>query len=822
MEFVKKHDKTAIIYDDINVSYEKLIRFSKYYSTLLKLKKEEKVMIFSPNRPELVYSFLGTWEQGGTCVNIDYSNNVEELLYVLKDSKPEYIFTVRESEEKLEEAIKLYGGNIKVFYYDDIIVPEDFVVEDERINSPNPENIALMLYTSGTTGDPKGVMISFDNIMSQVEALSKFEVFKKEDVFLALLPLHHIFPLLGSAIVPLYFGSTIVFLKEMSSDKILEALKKYKITMLLGVPRLYEVFHRGIMSKIEASKIAKFIFNIAKKIENQSFRKKLFKKVQEGFGGNIRFLVSGGAKLDLEISKNFRTLGFDLLEGYGLTETSPMISFTRPNHIRPGSCGFLLEDIDVKLSDENELLVKGRNVFKGYLNKEEKYKQEFTEDGYFMTGDLAELDDEGYLYITGRKKEMIVLSNGKNINPSSIENEILNLADDLIEELAVVDHDNMLKTIIYPNFKKLEELKVSNIFETIKWNIIDKYNSNAPKYKKILNIKIVREELPKTKLGKLRRFKLKEFFNSNEEIKRDIKEPSTESYAILKKYLEDTTKKRIYPDNHIELDLALDSLDLVELQAFLDSSFGIKLNEQEFSNNATVEKLADFLENNSKSMSFKELNWSEILKEEEFFNLPKSSIGASIIRWILMPIFKIYFRLFPQNISEIPKGPVIFAGNHQSFLDGLMLMTGLPHNKLKATYYMAKVKHFKNNIMKKIANNSNIILVDINENLVTTLKESAHILRTGKNLVIFPEGIRSRDGNLSEFKKSFAILSKELNVPIVPFGISGSYEAMPINSKLPRPRKLKLKFFKAIYPENKSVEEIIEETKEAISKWLKD
>lgn len=822
MEFVKKHDKTAIIYDDNKISYGEMIRVSKYYSTLLNLKKEEKVMIFSPNRPELVYSFLGTWEKGGTCVNIDYSNNVEELVYVLKDSKPEYIFTVRESEEKLTEAMKLYGENAQIFYYDDIVVPEDFSAGEESINSPNPENIALMLYTSGTTGDPKGVMISFDNIMAQVEALSKFEVFKKEDIFLALLPLHHIFPLLGTAIVPLNFGSTIVFLKEMSSDKILEALKKYKITMLLGVPRLYEVFHRGIMGKIEASKVAKAIFNLAKKVESQSFRKKLFKKVQEGFGGNIRFLVSGGAKLDEQISKDFRTLGFDLLEGYGLTETSPMVSFTRPNHIKPGSCGFILEDVDVKLSEENELFVKGRNVFKGYLNKEEKYKEEFTEDGYFKTGDLAEIDENGFLYITGRKKEMIVLSNGKNINPSSIESEILNLADGLIEELAVVDHDNMLKTIIYPNFKRLEELKVSNILETMKWNIIDKYNSTAPKYKKILNIKIVKEELPKTKLGKLRRFKLKELFNSNEEIKRDIKEPTTESYAILKKYLEDTTKKRIYPDNHIELDLALDSLDLVELQAFLESSFGVKLSEHEFSNNGTVEKLAAFLESNSKSMSFKELNWSEILKEEEFFNLPKSSVGATIIRWLLMPIFKIYFRLFPTDLTNIPKGPVIFAGNHQSFLDGLMLMTGLPHGKLKATYYMAKVKHFKNNIMKNIANNSNIILVDINENLSTTLKESAHILRNGKNLVIFPEGIRTRDGRLSEFKKSFAILSKELNVPVIPFGISGSYEAMPINSKLPRPKKLKLKFFEAVYPENKSVEEIIEVTKEAIAKWLED
>lgn len=820
MEFVKTHDKVAIIYENEEISYKELIRRSKYYSTLLDLNESEKAMIFSPNRPELIYAFLGTWEAGGTCINIDYSNNVDELLYVVKDSKPKYIFTERESIEKVEEVLKLYGENIKVMVFEDIKIPDDYMAEEETIHSPNPDNLAIILYTSGTTGDPKGVMLSFENILSQVEALAKFKVYEKDDVFLALLPLHHIFPLLGSAIVPLYFGSTLVFLKELSSDKIIEALKKYKITMLIGVPRLYQVFHRGIMGKIKASKLASKVYKLAQGIESKKIRRKLFKKVQEGFGGHIKYFISGGAKLDLEIANDFKTLGFDVLEGYGLTETSPMISFTRPGHIKPGSCGFTLEDIDVKISEEGELLVKGRNVFKGYLNKEDKTREVFTPDGYFMTGDLASIDEEGFLHITGRKKEMIVLANGKNINPASIEKEIMDIADGLIEELAVVEHDSMLKTIIYPNFKKIEELKVSNILETIKWNVIDKYNNTAPKYKKILNIKIVKEELPKTKLGKLRRFKLKDLFTSNEDIRKDIKEPNMESYKVLKDYLFDISKKNIYPDSHIELDLALDSLDLVELQAFIESSFGIKLTEDQFSNNPTVEKLSTYLEENSKDINVKELNWSAILSEDRNFNLPKNSWGASLVRYLSKPIFKLYFRLFAKNKGNIPAGPVIFAGNHQSFLDGLMLMSELPHNKLKETYYLAKIKHFKSNFMKNLANNSNIIVIDINDNLTTTLKESAAVLRSGKSLVIFPEGVRTRNGSLSDFKKSFAILSKELEVPVVPFVIKGSYEAMPINSKFPRPKKLELEFCEAIEPKDRSVDEILELTKESIEKNL--
>lgn len=819
MEFVKNRNKTAIIYDNLKIGYEDLIKNSRYYSTLLKIEKEDKVMIFSPNRPELVYAFLGTWEAGGTCVNVDYSNNSEELVYVLKDSEPKYIFTTKESEDKVKESIEKYGSNIDIIYFEDVSIPKE-LPEATSIHSPNKDSIALILYTSGTTGDPKGVMLSFDNILSQVEALAKFNVYEEEDRFLALLPLHHIFPLLGSAIVPLYFGATIVFLKHLASDKIIEALKKYRITTLLGVPRLYEVFHKGIMNKINGSKLATKIFNLAEKINNQKIRRKLFKKVQEGFGGHIKYFISGGAKLDVEIAKDFRTLGFDVLEGYGLTETSPMITFTRPKHILPGSCGFMIDDIDVKFSDEGELLVKGRNVFKGYLNKEEKTKEAFTPEGYFMTGDLAHMDEKGFLHITGRKKEMIVLSNGKNINPASIEKEILELADGLIEELAVVEHDNMLKTIIYPNFKKIEELKVSNILETIKWNIVDKYNSSAPKYKKILNIKIVKEELPKTKLGKLRRFKLKELFNTNENIRKNIPEPNTESYRVLKKYLSDFSKKTIYPDSHIELDLAFDSLDLVELHAFIESSFGIRVKEEEFSINATVEKLAAFLEKNASTINISGMNWGEILKDDRSFTLPKSYKVMTRFKFLTLPVFRLYFRLFGENLAKIPKGPVIFAGNHQSFLDGPMLVSCLPYSKLRETYYLAKIKHFKSNFMKNLADNANIIVVDINENLTTTLKESAYVLRQGKSMVIFPEGIRSRDGKLTDFKKSFAILSKELNIPVVPFGINGAYEAMPINKKLPRPKKLKLNFFDPIYPEGRSIDEIVALTKNTIENWL--
>jgi Long-chain acyl-CoA synthetases (AMP-forming) len=498
-------------------------------------------------------------------------------------------------------------------------------------------------------------MLSLGNIHAMAVALGEYKVFEKEDRFLAVLPLHHIFPLLGSVIVPLYFGSTIIFLKELSSDKILEAFKKYKITVLIGVPRLYELFHRGIMNKIKASKVANLIFSIAKHINSQNLKKKIFRKVQDEFGGHVKYFVTGGAKLDLEIGQDLGTLGFSVIEGYGLTETSPIISFTRPKQIKHGSCGHIIPMSTVKFTEDGELLVKGENVFQGYYNKPEQTAEAFTEDGYFKTGDIGSIDSEGFLTITGRTKEMIVLSNGKNINPMDIETELMKLSNGVIEEVAVLEHDNILKAIILPNFKKIAEMKIQNINETIKWSIIDTYNAHAPKYKKILSLKLVKEELPKTRLGKLRRFKLKEIINDENIERKNVVEPNFEEYRILKRYLHEATNKNIYPDNHIELDLGFDSLEMVELDAFITQNFGIVVDEAIFSNNATVEKLSLYIKENAKKKEELQLDWQEALSGDEEYKLPTSAAGIYIGKIFVKLFFKSYIRVKKEGKYFSPK-----------------------------------------------------------------------------------------------------------------------------------------------------------------------
>ncbi|MGL5671421.1 MAG: 1-acyl-sn-glycerol-3-phosphate acyltransferase, partial [Cetobacterium sp.] len=549
---------------------------------------------------------------------------------------------------------------------------------------------------------------------------------------------------------------------------------------------------------------------------------------------NIKFLVSGGAKLDKEICEDFNTFGFKMLEGYGLTETSPIISFNRMDNIIPGTVGVPLPGVKVKLEEDGEIVVKGRNVMKGYYNKPEATAEAIDSEGWFHTGDLGQFDGD-HLKIIGRKKEMIVLSNGKNINPSDIEAEIMKETK-LIQEVAVTEDEKHLIAIVYPDFKVLEEKKIANAKEAIKWEVIDKYNVTAPKYKKILDIVIVKEELPKTKLGKLRRFMLKDLLKGSNLIKgtpdeivpekegekrgSTSKEINTQEFKAISKFIGTLHDEiEIIPESHLEIDLGLDSLDIVEIITFIQNTFGVDISEEDFSRIKTVEALCQYVREKGGNFEEKEINWKKIFEEPVDLKMPSSKYVIPITT-ILKPLFTWYIKL-EKNINKLEKiSPVIYIGNHQSMLDAFAFGQALPKDILKNTYFLAINIHFEGKIKKYLAENGNVILIDVNKNLKETLKIAAKVLKEGKNLVIFPEGARTRDGELQDFKKTFAMLSKELDIPVVPFAINGAYDLMPYGKGVPSSGKMSITILDKILPENKSVEEIVKVTRDSIEKSI--
>lgn len=823
IKFVTDFNKEAVFYKNKEYTYKDLIREAKYISKVLGIEKGEKVVNFMENRPEFICSFFGIWNSKGVPINIDAGYTAEELEYILTDADPKVIMTSNKNLKVAEEAIKLSGKNIRIINCDEIKSPEDFEVDEYVIYSPEPEDIGVLLYTSGTTGKPKGVVLTFDNLMSNVDAIIEIKMATPKDRLLALLPYHHVLPLSINLLMAIHIGTLVVLIDELSASAILGALQKYKITIVVGVPRLWEMIHKGLMEKIKSSKIANLLFELCKKVKSVTLSKIVFKKVHQAFGGNIRYLVSGGAKLDPNIMDDFKVLGIKVLEGYGLTETSPIIAFTRPDDVCIGTVGKTIPGVEVKIAEDGELLVKGRNVLKEYYNKPEATKEAKDENGWFHTGDLGKIEN-GYITIIGRKKEMIVLSNGKNINPIDIENEIAK-GSDLIKEIAVMEHNNHLLALVYPDFKLIKERSITNITETLKWDIIDSYNINAPAYRKILEIKIVKDEFPKTKLGKLRRFMLKDILknledggeNAHKERPEDP-ESKTREFQTLAQYIKEEKGENIYPDSHIEIDLGLDSLDIIQLNSFIEKTFGFKIKEEETVDLKVIKDICEYIRKNSKEYHLEKINWSEILKESIDYPLPSSNM-IWLTKIFFAPILKFYLGLKIKGVEKLSKEPRIIICNHESFIDAFAVQRLFKGDMLKNTYYFAIKKHFDKVGLRFMANHGNIILMDINENLKESLQISAEVLKEGKNLVIFPEGARTRDGKLQDFKKFFGILSKELNIPVTVLGIDGAYESMPFGSIFPRPAKIKLEVLGEVNPSGLSVEEIVNNSKEIIRVW---
>ncbi|WP_293961912.1 AMP-binding protein, partial [uncultured Fusobacterium sp.] len=571
MRLLYDRNKAAIIYKDREYSYKELLIGIKYYSTLLNIKKDSKVVVYVENRPEIIQSFFSIWEKQGIAIVLDAGYTPEQLLYVFNDAEPEYIYVTNKNYKNAVAAKEMYGKPLEIINIDNIVVPKEFQPDNYELNVDNIEDTAVILYTSGTTGNPKGVMLSYKNLLSNVNAIKAINLVDETDRVLAILPYHHVFSLNINLLMTMYFGTLVVILDELSSEALRHALREYKISVIIGVPRVWEMLHKAIMNKINSSWITKKIFKICQSINSKALSRFVFKKVYNELGGSLRVMASGGAKLDPEVSRDYLTLGLPMIEGYGLTETSPIIAFNKPTNVKAGTVGEIIPDVEVKIAEDGEILVKGANVMKGYYNNPTATKEVIDENGFFHTGDLGKFDG-GHLVIVGRKKEMIVLSNGKNINPADIENEIMK-GTDLIKEIAVMEYNNHLMAVVYPDFDLIKHRNITNIKESLKWEIIDKYNVTAPKYRKILEVKIVKNELPKTKLGKVRRFMLNDFLKGevveegaegtvvNQQSKKEIEVPEElkEIYTTLKENIEKNYDAQVTPDAHLELDLGLDS-----------------------------------------------------------------------------------------------------------------------------------------------------------------------------------------------------------------------------------------------------------------------
>ena len=823
--FLEKTERLALVdFENNHINYIDLVNNIKYYSdNFINLEENKFGLIIMENRPEWIYSFFTIWDKNSAAIAIDAQSSPKEILYVLEDSNPDIIMCSNETEKNILEAISNYSlkNNIKVLNVD------NFKIDDEKmkkiansefeLRNPEGNQTAAMLYTSGTTGSPKGVMLTYNNLMTEMEGIYEKGIFDHRDQILALLPFHHVLPLTATVLLMLRYQTSIVFVRKIASKEIFEALEKNRVTALIGVPRVFKLFYDGIKQQIDAKFITRAIFKIMSKSKSIPLKRKVFSKVHKKFGGHLDFIVAGGAKLDPEIARFYETLGIYSLEGYGLTETSPVIAVNSKKERKIGTIGKKLYNVDVKIENE-ELWVKGPIVMKGYYNKPEKTAEVMTEDGWFKTGDLAKIDEEGYITIIGRRNSMIVLSNGKNIDPETLENRLIAKSDKLIKEAGIFNHQNKLAAIIIPDLLECRKRNINNVKTYIK-NIVEDYNLSAHNYEKVLDYKVFEEELPKTRVGKLRRFMLPNLYEQNVVKKAKVAEPDNEVYKILKEYVKKAKGIEPQPEENLELEIGMDSLDIVEFFAYIENNFGLQLDEEKFAEMPNLKLLSEYINEKAVKIENNEINWKQIIEETKPIKDDKNRWITKFLKVFLDVIIKVYFRIQRNGREKLDPKPKIYVSNHQSFIDPLILGSLLPKSILYNTIFLAIDWYFKKFPLKLLVSNGNVILIDINKNIRKSVEEIVGYLKSGKNVLIFPEGARTKDGKVAEFKKVFAIISKELGVDVQCLGIKGGFEAYSRYMKFPKPKKIKVAVLDTIKPEG-SYEEIAEKAKEIITKYV--
>ncbi|MCE5274708.1 MAG: long-chain fatty acid--CoA ligase [Syntrophaceae bacterium] len=500
---VKLGNSTCVAYKNSGESYveiswnemNEMVRNLGYFLLAKGVKPGDKVALFSPNRYEWWIADLAILSVGAVNVPIYATNSAEEARYIIDNSDSMICFAGENGHlEKVLEAKAKLPNLSDVIILDNLKKDVPGVIDlkaamkqgsaypdkalfDERIRSIRQEDLATIIYTSGTTGDPKGVMLSHSNFINNVDQLYSVapELFEEEHTLLSFLPLSHSFERTVGYYSALNAGKKVVFAEDFS--KILKNFQEVRPTLIVSVPRLYEKIHAGILAKVaDAPPLKKALFgmamNIAKKnlpyICSDSPRKGLFalqykladkvifSKLKAALGmDRLRFALSGGGPLSVSDAEFFLGMGIYVCEGFGLTETSPVTHGNRPGHIKPGTVGQPLKNTEVKIGEGGEVLIKGPQVMMGYYKNEEATKEVMTKDGFFRTGDIGEIDAEGYLKITGRIKDLIITSGGKNISPQNIENTLK--ASNYIEQVAIIgDNRKFLSALIVPAFTELE------------------------------------------------------------------------------------------------------------------------------------------------------------------------------------------------------------------------------------------------------------------------------------------------------------------------------------------------------------------------------
>lgn len=808
-------DKTAFVNRTgvrrLTVSYGELHTLSLKMARLLAqrgVQAGDRVLIWGPNSSWWAVAYWGVIVRGAIAVPVDFMSDPARADAIRSLTQAKIVLQSRFKPEPMTFDQSLLLEELQ--YLLEEIAPIN------EIASAIPEDTAQLIYTSGTTGNPKGVILSHRNLVANMTQINRaVPIITPDFTFLSLLPLSHMFEQMGGFFTPLCRGAAIVYLRTLKPSAIMAALGEEDIYVIVSVPRLMQLLKTTIQRELEEKHLAGLFRSLARCAAQlpKQLRKALFFPVHKKFGRNFTVFVSGGAPLDPEVFTFWDSMGFTLLEGYGLTETSPVLCVNTMERQVAGSVGPPLPGVRLKI-EEQELLAAGDNVFPGYYENPQATADAFTADGWFRTGDLGEIGPDNGLIIKGRSKELIVTGAGVNVYPDELEavlNKVAGVKESCVIGIGKGGGEEVHAVLILDGSGAEPE------------TIISQANGKLDALHRITGFSLWNEpEFPKTTTLKIRKFAVKEEVQKGP--REDAAAVSSDRLLNLIARVTGTGIAQIREESLLVTDLGLTSIDRLELVNLLEQEFRLDIEDSRIGPQTRVSDLRLMIAQREKP------------SRTDHFRFWTNTVFCRVLRigadsLFHYPLFRSFVTPEVHGIEKLEQvdGPVIFVANHMSYLDQMAVMFALPPGIRYRTATAAWAEFFFDGFhgFKRFTRRLSYEYASILFNLFPlpqtsgfsgSLEFMGKLADAGVNILIFPEGEHSRDGRMLPFQPGLGIMARELGMPVVPVRIRGTDQVLHHDARFPRPGRVSVTFGAPLRFRYEEPAEIVEATRSAVKK----
>ncbi len=770
-------------------SYRQLWEVSGRIAALLQqqgVHKGDRIIIWAHNSPQWVAVFFGCLRAGAIAVPLDVRSTPDFVRKVVESTRPVLVFASASTKADAQTL------GLPLLALEDLPSLAAGAPASPAATLVSPFDVAEILFTSGTTGDPKGVVLTHGNIYTNVQAATQVVPVKPGYRLLSLLPLSHMLEQTVGLLSPLSGGAAVYYPGGRQPNVIFRAFKEYRITSLVLVPQALQLFLNAIHNKAQEQgkeQLFKKLLALAGRLPVPA-RRLLFRSVHRQLGGRLRFVMSGGAYLDPALASQWEALGVRVLQGYGATETSPIVSCNSFAQSRLDSLGKPVPGVQVKVAQDGEILVKGPNVTSGYWQNPAATDAAFT-DGWYKTGDLGQLDKAGFLYFRGRKKDLIVLPSGMNVYPEDVEAQLRrhpDVTDATVVGLPQTGQDVQVHAAL---LLKDRDASVETIIATVNTALAD--------HQRVQGFTLwPDDDFPRTHTLKVKKHEVIQRLLQLQTGQTPPSPPQpkgTEVSPLLRLAAQVARKPAasLSPSARLGPDAGLDSLGRVELLAAVESEMGVYLDEAQVSGETTLGEL-------------------EVLAQQA---AAAQQQAAPYAVWPLHPLvraLRIAAQTFLSNTllrcfapAKVEgrehlaglHGPVLFAANHQSHADTPVILAALPATRRRRTAVAAAADHWfdqGNPAGTAAAFLLNAFPFSRTDSIRPSLEHCARLLDKDWSVLIYPEGTRSPDGRMGPFKSGTGLMAMDLGVPVVPVHVKGTNSVLPKDKALPRRGQVRVRF----------------------------